>query len=145
MIGTKYYFCANARLSEFPGVIRVCRVAQFAICWLDFVQKERSSQQREVFDVIVVGGGNAAMCAALAARRIGASVLVLERATEHMRGGNTRHTRNIRCSHAATDQFFSGSYSDEEHLQDLIGVTGGPANLDLAKLAIRKSSNCLPG
>jgi NADPH-dependent glutamate synthase beta subunit-like oxidoreductase len=92
MIGTKYYFCANARLSEFPGVIRVCRVAQFAICWLDFVQKERSSQQRELFDVIVVGGGNAAMCAALAARRIGASVLVLERATEHMRGGNTRHT-----------------------------------------------------
>ena len=57
-----------------------------------------------------------------------------------MRGGNTRHTRNIRCSHAAADQFFSGPYSEEEHLQDLIGVTGGPENLDLAKLAIRESS-----
>ncbi len=90
--------------------------------------------------MIVVGGGNAAMCAALAARHTGASVLVLERATELMRGGNTRHTRNIRCSHAAADKFFSGPYSDEEHLQDLIGVTGGPANLDLAKLAIRESS-----
>src|SRR6202521_6350285 len=96
------------------------------------------------YDVIVIGGGNAAMCAALAARHIVSRVLVLERAPEHMRGGNTRHTRNIRCTHAAADQFFSGPYSEEEHLQDLIGVTGGPANLDLAKLAIRESST-LPG
>jgi tricarballylate dehydrogenase len=94
----------------------------------------------EIYDVIVVGGGNAAMCAALSAREAGASVLVLERSPEHERGGNTRHTRNIRCSHAAADQFFSGPYSEEEHLQDLIGVTSGPANLDLAKMAIRESS-----
>ena len=94
----------------------------------------------ENYDVIVVGGGNAALCAALAAREAGCRVLVLERSTEHMRGGNTRHTRNIRCSHAVADQFFSGPYSEEEHLQDLIGVTGGPQNLDLAKLAIRESS-----
>ena len=94
----------------------------------------------EKFDVIVVGGGNAALCAALAAREAGRGVLVLERSTQHMRGGNTRHTRNIRCSHTAADQFFSGPYSEEEHLQDLIGVTGGPANLNLAKLAIRESS-----
>lgn len=92
------------------------------------------------YDVIVVGGGNAAMCAALSAREGGARVLVLERSPEYERGGNTRHTRNIRCSHAAADQFFSGPYSEEEHLQDLIGVTGGPANLDLAKLAVRESS-----
>jgi tricarballylate dehydrogenase len=95
----------------------------------------------ENYDIIVVGGGNAALCAALAARKAGCRVLVLERSTEHMRGGNTRHTRNIRCSHAAADQFFSGPYSEEEHLQDLIGVTGGPENLDLAKLAIRESSS----
>jgi tricarballylate dehydrogenase len=92
------------------------------------------------YDAIVVGGGNAAMCAALSAREGGARVLVLERSPEYERGGNTRHTRNIRCSHAAADQFFSGPYSEEEHLQDLIGVTGGPANLDLAKLAVRESS-----
>jgi tricarballylate dehydrogenase len=98
----------------------------------------------ENYDVIVVGGGNAALCAALAAREAGCRVLVLERSPEHFRGGNTRHTRNIRCSHAVADQFFSGPYSEEEHLQDLIGVTGGPANLDLAKLAIRESST-LPG
>ena len=98
----------------------------------------------ENYDVIVVGGGNAALCAALAAREAGARVLVLERSPEHSRGGNTRHTRNIRCSHAAADEFFSGPYSEEEHLQDLIGVTGGPANLDLAKLAVRESAT-LPG
>lgn len=90
--------------------------------------------------MIVIGGGNAALCAALSARDAGSRVLVLERAPEHMRGGNTRHTRNIRCTHSAADQFFSGPYSEEEHLQDLMGVTGGPANLDLAKLAVRESS-----
>lgn len=94
----------------------------------------------ENFDVIVVGGGNAAMCAALTAREGGARVLVLERSPEYERGGNTRHTRNIRCSHTAADEFFSGPYTEEEHLQDLVGVTGGPANPDLAKLAVRESS-----
>ena len=92
------------------------------------------------YDVIVIGGGNAALCAALAARHVVSRVLLLERAPVHMRGGNTRHTRNIRCSHSAADQFFSGPYSEQEHLEDLVGVTGGPANLDLAKLAVRESS-----
>ena len=80
------------------------------------------------YDVIVLGGGNAALCAALAARRVASRVLVLERAPEHMRGGNTRHTRNIRCAHACSDQFFSGAYTEEEFLADLVEVTGGPAN-----------------
>jgi tricarballylate dehydrogenase len=47
-------------------------------------------------DVLVIGGGNAAMCAALSARREGAEVLVLEGAPEHFRGGNSRHTRDVR-------------------------------------------------
>lgn len=89
--------------------------------------------------MIVIGGGNAALCAAMAARRYVPRVLVLERAPEHMRGGNTRHTRNIRCAHEGADGFFSGPYADEEFLDDLTGVTGGPANLELAKFAIRES------
>ncbi|MGA7106311.1 MAG: FAD-dependent tricarballylate dehydrogenase TcuA [Terracidiphilus sp.] len=91
----------------------------------------------EKFDVIVIGGGNAAICAAMGARELGARVLLLEGAPEHMRGGNTRHTRNIRCAHKAADQFFTGPYPVEEYLEDLIQVTGGPANLDLAKFTIR--------
>ncbi len=94
----------------------------------------------EKYDVIVIGGGNAALCAALSASDAAAHVLVLERAPEPMRGGNTRHTRNLRCTHSSADQYFSGPYSEQEHLQDLIGVTGGPANLDLARLAVRESS-----
>jgi tricarballylate dehydrogenase len=93
----------------------------------------------DMYDVIVVGGGNAALCAALEARRIVQRVLVLERAPEHMRGGNTRHTRNLRCAHPAADQYFSGPYPEEELLQDLMGVSGSPANPDLAKLCIRES------
>jgi len=45
----------------------------------------------ERVDVIVVGAGNAAMCAALAAREAGAAVLILESANEAERGGNTRY------------------------------------------------------
>src|SRR5579862_384549 len=92
------------------------------------------------FDVIVVGGGNAALSAAMAARHLVSRVLVLESAPQHMRGGNSRHTRNIRCAHALADEFFSAPYSEDELLEDLIGVTGGPANMDLAKFAIRQSS-----
>src|ERR1700681_1559467 len=92
------------------------------------------------FDVIVVGGGNAALCAALAARRLTPSVLLLERAPQHMRGGNTRHTRNIRCASARNGDG-SEEYNVEEFLEDIIGVTGGPANLELAKFAIQQSRN----
>lgn len=91
------------------------------------------------YDVVVVGGGNAALCAALAAREQTSKVLLLERAPRHMRGGNTRHTRNIRCM-STSDPFSSGKYCEEEFLDDLIGVTGGPANMDLAKFTIRESA-----
>ncbi len=64
------------------------------------------------FDVLVIGGGNAALCAAISARRSGASVLVLEGAPKFYRGGNTRHTRNMRCAHddgkPSADMFAAG-------------------------------------
>ena len=94
----------------------------------------------DAYDVIVVGGGNAALCAALAARRHVSRVLLLERAPVHMRGGNTRHTRNIRCAQAP-ESSPSDEYGETEFLEDLIGVTGGPANLDLARFTIRESYN----
>ncbi|MEQ9199816.1 MAG: FAD-dependent oxidoreductase, partial [Rhodospirillales bacterium] len=51
------------------------------------------------YDVLVAGGGNAALCAAISAARDGASVLVVEAAPKFWRGGNTRHTRNCRIAH----------------------------------------------
>jgi tricarballylate dehydrogenase len=98
-----------------------------------------SSDRNGSYDVVVIGGGNAAVCAAIGASEQGARVLVLEGAPEYMRGGNTRHTRNIRCAHNAADEFFTGPYPAEEYLEDLIQVTGGPANLDLAKFTIRET------
>ena len=47
-------------------------------------------------DVLVIGGGNAALCAAITAAETGARVLILEGAPEPYRGGNSRHTRNFR-------------------------------------------------
>src|SRR5262245_47908251 len=47
------------------------------------------------YDVVVVGAGNAALCAALSARESGANVLVLERAPEAERGGNTAFTAGL--------------------------------------------------
>ncbi len=47
-----------------------------------------------IFDVLVAGGGNAALCAALSAAEHGARVAVLESAPREFRGGNSRHTRN---------------------------------------------------
>src|SRR6218665_3076158 len=52
-------------------------------------------------DVLVIGGGNAALCATLMAREAGASVLLLESAPRAWRGGNSAHTRNLRCMHDA--------------------------------------------
>jgi tricarballylate dehydrogenase len=92
-------------------------------------------------DILIVGGGNAALCAAMAARERGASVLLLEGAPEHMRAGNTRHTRNIRCVREADGSGASGVYSEEEFLEDLMQVTGSPPNMDLARRTIRESGS----
>ena len=51
---------------------------------------------RTPVDVLVIGGGNAALCAAITARRAGANVLVRESAKNDFRRGNSRHTRAIR-------------------------------------------------
>lgn len=94
------------------------------------------------YDVLVIGGGNAALCAAIAARERGAAVLVLEAAPQYMRGGNSRHTRNLRCMHDAPSGVLTDSYSEAEYLDDLLKVTGGETNERLARIAIRKSATC---
>ena len=96
------------------------------------------------FDVIVIGGGNAALCAALMAREAGASVLLLEAAPQEWRGGNSQHTRNLRAMHDAPEDVLTEAYPEEEFWQDLLKVTGGITNEHLARLAIRESSRCRP-
>ncbi len=78
------------------------------------------------YDVLVAGGGNAALCAAIAARRAGSSVLVVEMATKFYRGGNTRHTRNIRCAHDAATDTLSGPYPEEEFFSRSARGHAGP-------------------
>src|SRR5579862_1993421 len=95
------------------------------------------------FDVLVIGGGNAALCAAISARRAGASVLVLEGAPKFYRGGNTRHTRNMRCAHDAATEILTGPYTEEEFWEDLLRVTGGKTDEELARHMIRESKDVL--
>jgi tricarballylate dehydrogenase len=94
------------------------------------------------YDVLVLGGGNAALCAAITAREAGRSVLVLECAPKHFRGGNSRHTRNLRCMHDAPADVLTGAYPEEEYWQDLLKVTGGETNEKLARMTIRSTATC---
>jgi len=93
------------------------------------------------FDVLVIGGGNAGLCAAITARRAGARVLVLESATKDFRGGNSRHTRDIRYMHEAATNYVTGRYSKEEFWEDLRQVTGGETNELLTRLTIQASED----
>ena len=95
------------------------------------------------FDVLVIGGGNAALCAAISARRSGASVLVLEGAPKFYRGGNTRHTRNMRCAHDAATDILTGPYTEQEFWEDLLRVTDGQTDEELARHMISESKDIL--
>jgi tricarballylate dehydrogenase len=91
------------------------------------------------YDVIVIGGGNAGLCAALAAREAGASVLAIEAAPEVERGGNSRFTAGAmrvayngvddltRLMPDLTDQDKSntdfGTYPQDQFYDDLCRVT----------------------
>ncbi|MFN8163201.1 MAG: FAD-dependent tricarballylate dehydrogenase TcuA [Solirubrobacterales bacterium] len=91
-------------------------------------------------DVLVIGGGNAALCAAIAARRRGADVLLVERATREWRGGNSKYTRNLRCVHHEPDGLMPGRYDEEEFFDDLMQVTGPDTDQELARLCIAASA-----
>ena len=93
------------------------------------------------FDVLIVGGGNAALCAAMTASQAGAKVLLVESAPKHSRGGNSRHVRNIRYLHDRGNDYLTGPYLEEEFYDDLLHVTSGETNEQLARFTIRESAD----
>jgi len=97
-----------------------------------------------LWDVLVVGGGNAALCAAITARQAGAQVILAEHAPKWMRGGNSRHTRNLRALHPEPTGVLTDSYLEEEYWDDLLKVTGGRTDEHLARHCIRASQHA-PG
>jgi tricarballylate dehydrogenase len=113
----------------------------------------------EHFDIVVVGGGNAALCAALSAREAGGSVLVLERAPKIAAGGNTSFTGGgMRVPFRGLDDLLElmpelsqedrentdfGEYTEEMFFDDLARVTNYRADPDLAELLITRAFDTL--
>src|SRR5580704_11277222 len=107
------------------------------------------------YDVVVVGAGNAALCAALAARESGVSVLVLECAPEAERGGNSRFTAGaMRVAYNGVDDLAQlmpdltdedkartdfGAYTEDQFFDDLARVTQYRTSPELAELLVRRS------
>lgn len=92
------------------------------------------------YDVMIVGGGNAGLCAAVTARQTGASVILLEQAPRGLRGGNSRHTRNLRVMHDTPSAFLNEAYLEDEYWGDLVRVTGGDTDQNLARIMINEST-----
>ena len=108
-----------------------------------------------MYDVIVVGGGNAAFCAALAAREHCDRVLVLERAPEEEAGGNSRFTAGLlRVAYRGVDDIKRlipdlseeeiastdfGAYTEEQFLDDMGRVTEYRCDPDLTEVLVRQS------
>lgn len=102
------------------------------------------SEAAELSDVLVIGGGCAALCAAIAARRSGATVRMVEQASMALRGGNARHARNFRLMHDKPEWYVPDVYGEDAFFKDLIRVTGGATDEKLARLLIRGSATIAP-
>ncbi|TCM86572.1 FAD-dependent tricarballylate dehydrogenase TcuA [Rhodovulum steppense] len=89
--------------------------------------------------VLVVGGGFAGLCAAIEARLAGASVTLIDAAPIHLRGGNARHSRNIRLAHDTETPWQRGSYPVADFMDDL-GRIGAPDPM-LAEVMARGSAD----
>src|SRR3954452_19677133 len=111
------------------------------------------------YDVVVVGAGNAALCAALAAKESGASVIVLERAPKAERGGNTAFTAGaMRFAYNGVEDILAlcpelsesdiettdfGAYTTDDFYNDMCRVTEFRTDPDLADILVKRSFETL--
>jgi tricarballylate dehydrogenase len=111
------------------------------------------------WDVVVVGAGNAAFCAALAARENGASVLMLERAPTEVMGGNSRFTAGaFRCvydgvddlkaimpdmTQAEIDRSDFGTYTADQFFDDMFRVTNYRTDGELCERLVGRSRDTM--
>ena len=113
------------------------------------------------WDVIVVGAGNAAMCAALSAAEQGARVLVLEKATREDRGGNSTFTAGgFRFCHAGVDDLRTDilddmtegeyasignlpSFSEDQFMDTLMRITEQQCDEDLGRILVTQSRDVM--
>src|SRR6266705_1172315 len=111
-------------------------------------------KESQVWDVIVVGGGNAALCAALSAKETAKRVLVLERAPESEAGGNSRFTagllrivyngaddlgRLVELSREEIERTDFGTYTADQFLDDMARVTEYRCDPDLTEVLVKES------
>ncbi len=82
----------------------------------------------------------AALCAAISARQAGVSVLMVEAAPRELRGGNTRHSRNLRIMHAEPSAEIPGAYSEAEFMADLAKASDEVCDGALAAALVHKSA-----
>ncbi len=114
-----------------------------------------SSRMTRKADIVVIGAGNAALCAALAARQSGAEVLILERAPENARGGNSRFTAGaMRFVYEGVDDLRAiipdlteteiaqadfGTYTRDDFYDDMGRLTQYRSDPDLTEVLVEKS------
>ena len=112
---------------------------------------------RESYDVVIVGAGNAALCAALSARERGASVIVLERSPREHRGGNSALSGGgLRMVHHGAEDMKKfapeltekeisrtdfGAYTAAQYLDDLARITEYRIDPDLAEILVQRSTD----
>ncbi|WKA53149.1 FAD-dependent tricarballylate dehydrogenase TcuA [Planococcus shixiaomingii] len=116
---------------------------------------EEKTEHHYETDVVIIGAGNAAMCAALAAGEQGARVIVLEKSPEKEKGGNTTYTHgSIRFAYNGTEDIQAiipdldeedlrmtdfGSYSEEQYYEDLCRMTNYKTDPELASILTGES------
>ncbi|SIT69706.1 tricarballylate dehydrogenase [Ectothiorhodosinus mongolicus] len=91
-------------------------------------------------DVLVIGGGIAALCSAISASEHGAKVTLVDSAPKFQRGGNARHSRNLRIAHDQPSPLFPGQYGVDEYMADLNAINHGAGDPELCQILAKQSA-----